>query len=246
MNRPLIGIECGTSALDSHAKISQDRLNRSYSRAVWEAGGVPVIVPCLEDSAAAEAIMSRLDGLLLSGGADVSPTLYGEDRLNDTVEVDEARDRAGQALIRAALRNGLPVFAICRGIQALNVAMGGTLYQDLPAQRPSEIRHRQTESRGAQTHSIEIDPESRLARIVGATRMEVNSFHHQAIKDVAEGLTVTARAPDGVVEAVEGLSGSFLLGVQFHPEELIDVCEGSRALFRALAHAAEGARVQTR
>lgn len=236
--RPLVGITCGTSALDAAAKTPQDRINRAYSVAVWQAGAVPVVLPVIEDEDAAEALLDPLDGLLVSGGYDVAPRLFGEETLNDTVEVDAPRDAGELPLLRAAIARDLPMLCICRGIQSLNVVLGGTLYQDLPSQLPSKIAHRQTEPRGVATHAIEIERGSRLSRIAGSTAMAVNSFHHQALKDVAPGLEVTARAADGVVEAVERAESRFLVAVQFHPEETAPVCPKSRSLFKALAEAA--------
>lgn len=239
MPRPLIGITCGTSALEKEAANLQDRLNLAYSRALWEAGAAPVLLPTLEHAEATD-YLARLDGLLLSGGYDVCPSLYGEEALNETVRVDEPRDRAELPLIRAAVESGLPLLAICRGIQSLNVALGGTLYQDIPAQIKTSLQHSQRAPRPTPTHRIAIRPDSRLAQIIGDTRMEVNSFHHQALKDVAEGLEVVAWAEDGVVEAVEAPQARFLLGVQFHPEEMVGEWEEARRLFRAFVAAAQG------
>lgn len=238
MTRPLIGITCGTSALDKSAKNPQDRLNLAYSRAVWEAGGAPVVLPNLEEEEARAALLARVDGLLLSGGYDVCPALYGEETLNETVEIDALRDRTELPLIREALHRDLPLFAICRGIQTLNVALDGTLYQDIPAQQPGPIRHSQSEPRPTPTHSVSIEAGSLFARLAGDTAMRVNSFHHQALRDVAAGLTVTAWAEDGIIEAVEDSRARFLLGVQFHPEEMVGGCEKARRLFRAFVEAA--------
>jgi putative glutamine amidotransferase len=236
MPRSLIGITCGTSALDPYAKNSQDRLNHAYSEAIMGAGAVPVLIPNLE--AAAEDLLNRLDGLLFSGGYDLCPGLYGEDVLNGTVEIDERRDRAEMPTLRAALSGNLPILAICRGVQTLNVALGGSLYQDIPTQRPSEICHRQEAPRREATHTIAIEEGSRLAEAVGDTQMAVNSFHHQALKQIGKGLSVVAVAPDGVIEAVEGPQGRFLLGVQFHPEEMVGVSAQARAIFAAFVDAA--------
>jgi putative glutamine amidotransferase len=230
---PLIGITCGTSSLDLHAKNPQDRLNTAYTRAVSLAGGAPVILPNRPDSSVIGAYLDRLDGLLLTGGFDVNPRLFGEKTLNGTVEIDHLRDDAELPLIRAALQRDLPIFAICRGIQTLNVCLGGTLYQDIPSQIPSHILHVQSEPRPTTTHSIEIESASRLADIVRARSMPVNSMHHQALKDVAPGLVVVARAEDGVVEAAEVAGKRFVLAVQFHPEEMVGNSEGARWLFAA-------------
>jgi putative glutamine amidotransferase len=235
--RPLIGITCSTSAFDSQAKQPQDRLNEAYTRAVLEAGGLPVLLPNVEWKQAHGALLERLDGVLLSGGYDVHPCWFGEREVHVTAEIDQARDRSEMPLIQAAVESGRPLLAICRGIQTLNVAMGGTLVQDLPSERPSGIQHRQTEARHVETHAVEVAPDSRLGEIIGARRMGVNSFHHQAVKELAPGLRATAWAPDGLIEAVEGAGPRFMLGVQFHPEEMTGSSEGARRIFRSFVEA---------
>jgi putative glutamine amidotransferase len=234
---PLIGITCGSSSLDPTATNPQDRLNCAYSHAVSMVGGAPVILPNLPDRATIYAYLDRLDGLLLSGGYDVCPRIFDEDILDETVEVDGPRDDAELPLIKAALERDIAIFAICRGIQSLNVCLGGTLYQDIPSQIPSGIRHSQREPRPETTHSIEIERGSRMAAIVGNVNINVNSMHHQALKDVGEGLEVVARAEDGVVEAAEMPGKRFVLAVQFHPEEMVGSSAGARGLFAALVNA---------
>ena len=236
--RPLIGITSGTSALDEHAKAAQDRLNRSYCEAVALGGGIPVILPNLVVGADSEEIIARIDGVLLSGGYDVDPAEFGEKRFNETVEVDAERDAAELPLIHAALRRDAPIFAICRGIQSLNVALGGTLIQDLPAQAPSAIRHRQDEKREVATHSVCVEPGSRLSEAIGTETLCVNSFHHQAVKDLGKGLVVTARAEDGVIEALEMPGLRYVVAVQFHPEEMVRTSAEARRLFEAFVAAA--------
>ncbi len=237
MNRPLIGITSSTSASDSSAKNPQDRLNSAYSRAIALAGGIPVILPNLEGDGTINAYLDRLDGLLLSGGADVDPCRFGETVLNESVEIDSTRDAAELPLIRAAVERDVPILAICRGIQSLNIALGGTLYQDIPAQIPSEIEHKQKAPRPEATHTIEVATGSLLAKVAGETSFPANSFHHQALKAVAPGLTIVARAPDEVIEGVENRKARFLLGVQFHPEELVSWSDPARRLFEALVKA---------
>ncbi len=237
MQPPIIGITCGTSIHDGERERFQDRLNCAYSRAVAIAGGVPVILPNLEGPSYVDAVLDRLDGLLLSGGADVDPAHFGETVLNETVEVDPLRDAAELPIIERAVSRDMPILAICRGIQSLNIALGGSIYQDIPTQIPSDVVHRQTAARHEASHEVEAVGGSLFERIAGRGPIRVNSFHHQAIKEVAPSLTVSARAPDGVVEALENREARFLLAVQFHPEELVGWSEPSRALFRALVHA---------
>ncbi len=236
-HRPLIGITC-SSVVPTDTESPHDRMNHAYTRAVWNAGGEPVILPNLGQTEYAEAIVGRLDGLLLSGGNDVSPALYGEDVLNETVRVDGPRDASEMPLIRAAVERDLPILAICRGIQSLNVALGGTLIQDIPTQAPSDVAHRQKDARDVDTHLVAVEPGSLFAQVVGEEPLPTNSFHHQAVRDVTEGYQVSGRAPDGTIEAMEDPLREFVLAVQFHPEEMVGVSERCRRLFTAFVDAA--------
>jgi putative glutamine amidotransferase len=182
--------------------------------------------------------LDRIDGLLLSGGYDVCPGLFGEETLNDSVEIDGLRDEAEMPLIRAAVERDIPILAICRGVQILNVALGGTLIQDLPTQRDSRIRHRQEGERQMSSHAVCIIPNSRLREIVGSDEVDVNSFHHQSLQRVADGLSVVATAPDGVIEAVERSDSRFVVGVQWHPEEMTEVSDEAKRLFESFVKAA--------
>lgn len=239
MAHKLIGITCST-APENEKNGPRQFLNRAYVWAVERAGGVPVILPVLRDNTGAERVLGALDGLLLSGGADVAAYHYGETQHEKVDGVDEERDATELALLKVALAQDMPIFGICRGIQVLNVAMGGTLIQDLPSQAPSSIAHRQSDNnipRNCPSHPIRIVSDSRLRRIVGVGEMQTNSFHHQAIKNLAPGLVVTATAPDNVIEAVEGPNHRYLLAVQFHPEETAPNDEKSRRLFEAFVAA---------
>jgi putative glutamine amidotransferase len=245
MPQPLIGITCSTSALDPTAQNPQERLNTAYARAVWLGGGIPVLLPNLPPGEAGCAALGRLDGVLITGGVDVSPERYGQTAVNDTLEVDPRRDAAEFPVIAEALRRDLPILCICRGIQSLNVHLGGTLWQDLPSQRPTDIVHRQTEARSVATHTVRVEPGSLLAATAGSTEFGVNTFHHQSLDRLGRGLKVTASAPDGIIEAVELPGASFLLAVQWHPEEMVDNSPECARLFRALA-AASGAQRSSR
>ncbi len=237
MARPLIGITCETNALEPDSWGLKDGLRHAYSRAVWNAGGVPVLVSNFGDEEFPAACLGRLDGLLLSGGRDLYPAYYREQILNDTVRIDSPRDRSEVAILKAALDRDMPLLTICRGTQVLNVVMGGVLYQDIPVQCPSQIRHDQCEPRSVRTHSVKIEPNSRLAGILEDRTMEVNSFHHQAIRDLAPDLQAVAWAEDGIIEAVESPRFRFLVGVQFHPEELIENSPHARQIFHAFIEA---------
>ena len=219
---PLIGISCG-------GDVVRASLKTTYIDAVRLAGGIPVLIPLLRDSVTMDALVRRLDGVILSGGEDIDPLYFGEEHLPELGEVNAPRDTADVLLIRIALRQGKPLLGICRGEQVLNVVLGGTLYQDIPSQIPSStLKHRQAETSTIATQSISIEPGSRLAGILGVTEIGVNSHHHQAVKDLAPGLVVTARAADGIVEAYESIPEARdpygkpledrILAVQFHPE----------------------------
>lgn len=205
-------------------------LNTAYVQALCRAGVVPVVVPPTLDPEAACSVLDRVQGLVLTGGEDVEPSRYGAAPHPRLGETDAARDAVELALITGAARRRLPLLAICRGIQILNVALGGTLYQDLASERAGPIDHADPHAR----HALEIEPNSRLHRTVGASAASVNTRHHQAIRDVAPGLRATAWATDGVIEGVEPRdSGApWTLAVQWHPEDNAEI-----AVFGAFAAA---------
>lgn len=211
----MIGI---TSSVDEEDRV---QVPSGYAAAVEAAGGIPVVLPVLAPEKAGE-VLAHLQGLLLSGGVDVDPSHYGEDPLPGLGRVTPERDAFELALAREALALGVPVLGVCRGVQVLNVAAGGTLYQDLGSQMGNVLKHRQEAPRWHESHSVRLDPGSRLAAILGVPEVRVNSFHHQAVREVAGGLRAVAWAPDGVIEAVEatGTDHRFALGVQWHPEEM--------------------------
>lgn len=237
---PFIGIPCQSDGSNRVAKVPRFSANQSYVRCVEAAGGLPFLIPLVEREDTLRAIYDRLDGLLLTGGADVDPACYGEAPHPKLGEVDGPRDRVELALTRWALADGLPILAICRGIQVLNVAAGGTLYQDIASQVDGAIEHTYypDNPRDLIAHPVTIEPDSRLAAILGSTTLGVNSLHHQAVRDVAPGFAVTARAPDGLVEAIEGVDHPFALGVQWHPEELVEKDPRMRWLFEAFVREA--------
>ena len=220
-------------------------LNAAYVRAVEDAGMVPLVVPPLAHPEHAVALLDAADGLLLTGGEDVDPAHYGAAMHPRGGAPLHARDATELALARAARDRRLPTLAICRGIQLLNVALGGTLVQDLPTERPGGVDHDPGAGRASRSHALLVEPRSRLAAALGATELAVNSFHHQAVDGVAPSLVVTARAPDGVIEGVETAAGDdwWALGVQWHPEELTRSAEGwDSGLFRAFAERVREAR----
>lgn len=213
-------------------------INTPYIHAVASADGTPLLLPVTGDPSAAEAYIELLDGLLIPGGADITPTLYGEDPVPQVTYLLEDQDRLELSLIRLASERQIPIFGICRGIQLLNVAFGGTLYQDLPSQYPGCIGHSQDVSTRSQlTHRAQLVSGSLMEQLLGPEPLFVNSYHHQALKETAPGFTVSARASDGVVEAIEDAARR-IYAVQWHPEELVDRCERFRPLFRYLVEEA--------
>jgi putative glutamine amidotransferase len=213
-------------------------MRADYVRSVERSGAVPLILPPLEP-AHAEALLDRLDGLVLSGGVDVDPELYGKPRHPKLGRVDRRRDEFELALTRHALRRDLPLFAICRGQQVLNVATGGTLVQDIPSELERAVTHAAPGRRTRRSHPVEVIAGTKLREILGAGPLSVNSFHHQAIDRLGEGLRVSGRCPaDGVIEAVEMKGRSFVLGVQWHPESFWNEPVSFQALFDAHTAAA--------
>jgi putative glutamine amidotransferase len=183
------------------------------------------------DAKTIETALEKCDGIVLTGGVDVHPKRYNESILNDSVTIDERRDEMEFAFVERALKKNLPILAICRGVQLLAVAMGGTLYQDLPTQKPSDIAHKQVEAKSEFSHFINIEKTSPLYALIGKERARVNSFHHQAIKTLPPTLSVMATSDDGIVEAVFGKGTQYIRGYQWHPERLYSKDELSQKIF---------------
>ena len=214
---------------------SRTGVNAAYLTSVVAAGGVPLVLSPLIGPESAAMALDGLDGLLLTGGEDVDPSLYGATPSPQLGAVSRERDRFELALLAAARERQLPVLAICRGIQLVNVAAGGTLWQDLPSERPGDVNHNPATPRASAAHGIRVLPGSRAAQALGRLEFEANSFHHQAVREVGRGLVATAWAADGLIEAVESADGAeWLLAVQWHPEEMTGRPESAAAgLFRA-------------
>jgi putative glutamine amidotransferase len=220
--RPYIGITCGTYRDRDWCPPAQ-LLRKTYTDAIVAAGGIPFIIPVVEAQDVLRALYERLDGLLISGGGDIEPRQYGEEPRPGLGTTDPLRDNVEIPLTRWAIDDGKPVLGICRGVQVINVASGGTLYQDIPGEIKTNLVHDSSFTRQDWTymaHDLRLDPESKLARLFGTTSFMTNSLHHQSLKTIGAGLHAVGWAPDGVVEAVEGNNGHFLVGVQCHPEAL--------------------------
>jgi putative glutamine amidotransferase len=234
---PLIGLP--TLAIPPGPKPPRYGINQSYVRALTAAGCAPVLIPIVDDDDRLRAIYDRLDGIVFPGGADVAPQEYGEAPIDNVNIIEAPRDRTELTLARWAFADDLPTLGICRGQQVLNVALGGTLYQDLRHQGVTQVEHSDADGRArtALIHRVRLDPNSRLAQLIDETTVEVNSLHHQAVKVVAAPLKATGTSDDGVIESLESDERSFLIAVQWHPEEIDDLPWVQR-LFAGFARAA--------
>ncbi|MBI5600195.1 MAG: gamma-glutamyl-gamma-aminobutyrate hydrolase family protein [Gemmatimonadetes bacterium] len=243
MPPPLVALTASSKAAAGPGKYSRVRVNEAYVRALQSVGLVPLVIPPSLSPDEASAVVARVSGVVLSGGEDVDPARYGAARHPATQKPKVARDATELALVEAARAAQRPMLGICRGLQLLNVALGGTLVQDLGMLRPSEIGHSLETSRAHRVHGVTILSGSRLAAAAGDLVIEVNSFHHQGVDQLAPSLRATAYAPDGVVEAVETTDDWWALAVQWHPEELLqDAKPWDRAIFQAFAQACEQRR----
>ena len=226
--KPIIGV--------TFSEDIQNDPSNNYIRAIIEFGGIPrTLYPDVPDSECAD-----INGLLLTGGLDIDPVHYDEE-VHETTDIDEDRDGLELPLYKWAMEENLPVFGICRGIQVMNVAIAGSLYQDIPSQFISRLTHKILVSTDDSWHKIRIQANSLLNQIIGENTAEVNSRHHQSLKEIGEGFVVTAQSADGIIEAIENPSKKFALGVQYHPERMFQTaesCEHRRKLFEAFIQAA--------
>jgi putative glutamine amidotransferase len=236
---PLVGLP--TLAIPPGPKPPRFGINQSYVRALVAAGCAPVLIPLLDDDERLRAIYERLDGIVFPGGADIAPQEYGEEPIDNLNVVEAPRDRTELTLARWAVADDLPTLGICRGQQVLNVALGGSLWQDLRHQGVTHVEHSDADgrARSAFIHHVRLDPDSRLAQLIDETDIEVNSLHHQAVKTVAPQLKVTGKSEDGVIEALESDDRRFLIAVQWHPEEM-DQLPWVQRLFAGFVRAASG------
>jgi putative glutamine amidotransferase len=239
--RPTIGITTWTADATPGVHPRSWSAGQRYVLAVAAAGSVPQLVPLLGgDTATLRLIYEGLDGILFPGGADIDPAEYGAERLPLCGRIDADRDRTELTLARWALEERKPVIGICRGMQLVNIAAGGTLYQDLQAQRAGSMEHDPPAPEGANphdqlVHDVEVSPGSRMESVLAERCVRVNSSHHQAVWQLAPTLLASAFAPDGVIEGVEAKGDAFTLGVQWHPEDLTESDPRMRRIFAALA-----------
>lgn len=228
--RPLIGI---TSA---HVEEEISTYPRQYYvDCVLQAGGLPILLPVV--SGMADLYLDRIDGLILTGGGDVAPHLFNEEPVRGTGKVFPERDEVEIELVQKSMERDLPMLAICRGMQVLNIACGGTIYQDINSQVPDVFEHSQKAPRAEAWHSVELAPGTRLREIFCCETLRVNSFHHQAVKDIASEFAIGARSGDGVIEEIESRVKRFVIGVQWHPEAMVAKDGRFLALFKAMVRA---------
>jgi putative glutamine amidotransferase len=237
--RPVIGVP--TQTLQSLGGVSAEIpaswvMSQRYVVTLTNAGAIPWLIPLIDEDTL-RGIYDNLDGVFLPGGADIDPVSYGQDPHPLCDKTDKERDRVELALAKWAIDEGKPVLGVCRGMQLINLAAGGTLYQDLAEQMAGSIKHdyfpfgAQNFRRDHLAHEVEVVPGTRLADVFGAGPLRVNSMHHQGVRDLGDGLAVNATSSDGLIEGVEGGNGSYVVGVQWHPEALTDHDEKARRLF---------------
>ncbi len=240
VKRPLIGVPTGREKSQRFFGLPLYIMNQTYVRTLENLGALPVLIPLQMSEATLRGTFERLDGILLPGGEDIDPSHYGEERHPQLGSTDKERDRTELLLTRWALEAGMPILGVCRGVQVLNVACGGSLFQDLTSQMPALHKHDYfppTFERFRITHQVAIEADSRLARSLGQVH-EVNSMHHQGIRRLGVGLRVVGIAEDGLAEALEMPEVPFAVGVQWHPEELAKTDQHSAGLFYDFLRAA--------
>lgn len=244
--RPVIGLTTSLLVPDNPPHMGERfAVNATYCRAVAVAGGAPLLIPGLADEEAVASVFPLLDGLLLTGGVDINPRAYDQQIRPACERIDDQRDVTELALMRLARESRIPVLGICRGIQLLNVAFGGTLVQDIPTERPGSVDHRASIPEPPRmAHRLRIQAGSRLAELLGANEVPVNSLHHQAIDALAPDLTAIGWSDDGLIEAIEAADWPFLVAVQSHPEHLYEHDTRWLGMFRGFVQAAAAHRAR--
>ena len=214
-------------------------LNQKYSEAVLDAGAMAIIMPYIKDDSAIDKYVEMADGFLFTGGVDVYPKWYGEEKLATCGDIQPLRDEIEFKLWERAYKTGKPILTICRGTQVANIALGGTLYQDIPTECPSDICHRQESGTLTYSHSVNVIEGTPLYDISGCERIPANSFHHQALKELGRGLAVMATADDGIIEALYSTEHPYLRLYQWHPERLYHMDERMQTVFREFVEKAK-------
>ncbi|UMZ75005.1 gamma-glutamyl-gamma-aminobutyrate hydrolase family protein [Natranaerofaba carboxydovora] len=226
----LVGLTC-------REENDKNRISLNYTKVIEKLGLVPILIPSLSSMDAKKGLLKHLSGLILTGGVDVDPVYFGEEPLLGQGEIEPLRDKLEIFLTRKALDKNLPLLGICRGMQVLNIAAGGDIYQDIYSQLDNTLKHEQIAPGRHPTHGIDIQEDTKLYQITGKKNIRVNSFHHQAIRNIAPGFVESAKSPDGIVEGMESTMHSFALAVQWHPELLWEVQVESNNVFNAFVEA---------
>ena len=232
--KPIIAL---TAEIDENGAT---KINHQYIKAIESVGGIPMVLPYTEDGNTIRDYTEAADGFLFTGGVDIAPERYGEEKLDVCGEIQYKRDGFELSLLSEVLKCGKPVLAVCRGAQLVNVGLGGTLYQDIPTEMPSEILHNQTEGRFAPSHTVRITDNTPLRTLMGTDAILGNSFHHQAIKTLGKGLEVMATADDGIIEAVRLRGYKYLRAYQWHPERLFETDAHNKRIFEDFIVACKG------
>lgn len=222
---PVIGI---LAEIDNKKTLT---LKHGYDTAIEKCGGLPLIFPYVEEEEVVQRFMDLCDGFLFSGGADISPSIYGEDKKDTCGEIQAYRDALEVKIMEKAIASKKPILCICRGMQLLNAVLGGTLYQDLESEFISNVCHRKDQAEECLEHEVNVLPNTPLYGIVGSDRMRANSFHHQAIKALSKQLRAMAVADDSIIEAVYQDDGAYICGYQWHPEKLFERDANNQAIF---------------
>lgn len=231
--KPIIGVTTFLSESEKYSTVS-----RNYTDSIYAAGGIPVSIPIIAGETNYNEYIDMVDGVLFTGGNDIAPYFYGENPVKELHSLSSIRDEYEFSLFKGAYEKNMPIFGICRGIQLINVALEGSLYQDIYSQCPGTLGHSPEHTASDEFyHSVKIDPKTRLYDIFGEERIFTNSFHHQSVKALGKNLIATAYSEDGIVEAVESTEDRFLLGVQWHPECMTKRHPQFLKLFRAFVEA---------
>lgn len=234
----IIGITTNLMRIDTGSFFGRERafVGRDYVNGVSAAGGVPILLPVIFDRPSMREQIDLVDGLILSGGQDVVPSLYGEEPSHLLESTYPERDAYEIEMARLAYERQIPIFGICRGLQLLNVAFGGTLYQDLSQHSKPQLQHSQKSQPHVGTHTVEVNAKTKLFKMVKQKTIQANSFHHQAVKGLAPGFIVNAKTKDDLIEGIEKEGSSFVLGVQWHPELMHETCSVAASLFQGFVN----------
>jgi len=241
MGKPVVGI---TAFCDCEHSKKYTKIRCSYVNAVYRAGGTPIIIPPFDSTKHLDEYINLVDALVLSGGEDVAPASYGEDKVLELENINPDRDKWEISLFKEAYKAKIPILGICRGMQLINVSLGGSLYQDIDHQLNCDFSHLPLDSEKRENleyvnHKVNIIKNTHLDKILSADQLSVNSHHHQAIKEIAKSLHISAKSECGIIEAIENKSEAFLMGVQWHPEDLINNSSSFINLFAELIKAAK-------